>query len=98
MSETAAQAAHDEVTGRQKVFRWTHTTDDGQTHTLELAIPRRFKRFKFARLIAAGDFLGALELLFGAEAIRAIEDWEMDDVEFEQFMAALGEAIAGTGN
>ncbi|MEV0151532.1 MULTISPECIES: hypothetical protein [unclassified Nonomuraea] len=95
---TAAQAAHDEAKGKSRAFTWTHTDDDGQDHVLELAIPRKFKRFKFARRAGAGDFVGALEVVFGLRALEPMEEWEMDAEEWERFMTALGEAIGGTGN
>lgn len=102
MSETAAQAAVDEVKGKSRIFVWTHKVEgpDGavQEEALELTIPRKFKRFKFARRAGSGDFVGALEVVFGPTALEPMEEWEMDAEEWEDFMTRLGEAISGTGN
>lgn len=102
MSDTsAAQAAVDEVKGKSRTFTWKYTVTEGdgvREETLELAIPRRFKRFKFARRAAQNDFVGALEVVFGPEALEPLDDIEMDAEEWERFMTALGEAVGGTGN
>jgi hypothetical protein len=100
----AAEAAFDEVKGKSRIFVWTYTVEPPnpdeapEKRVLELTIPRKFKRFKFARKAGAGDFVGALEVVFGAEALEPLEDLDMDQEEWEDFMNRLGEAIAGTGN
>lgn len=95
---TAAEHAHAEATGRSRVFTWTYQDGDGQERALELTIPRKFKRFRFARKAAQGDFVGALEVVFGAEALEPLDDVEMDAAEWERFMTSLGEALGGTPN
>jgi hypothetical protein len=96
----AAKAVRDEATGKPRVFVWNYKveTDDGGTEDrqLELVIPRKYKRFKFARKLASGDVMSALELVFGVEAVSDLEDLEMDDDEFDLFMERLGEALGGT--
>lgn len=96
----AAKAASDEATGKPRVFVWKYKveTDDGETEDrqLELVIPKKYKRFKFARKLASGDVMSALELVFGVEAVSDLEDLEMDDDEFDLFMERLGEALGGT--
>lgn len=95
----AAKAASDEATGKSRVFTWKYTVEnDGVTEDrqLELVIPKKYKRFKFARKLASGDVMSALELVFGADAVSDLEDLEMDDDEFDLFMERLGEALGGT--
>jgi len=101
----AAKAASDEATApkgaRLFVWKWKEEveTDDGTTledREVTLIIPRKFKRLKFTRLFAAGDVMGALELIVGKEAVEDLEEVEMDEDEFEMFMERLGECIAGT--
>jgi hypothetical protein len=102
--ETApAEHAHAEATGKKdRTFTWTHKEDgpDGvQEVTWSVEIPRKFKRFKFARRAAAGDYMGALEIVFGdPEVLAPLEDWDLDSEEFQAIMEALGEAVGGTGN
>lgn len=104
MSITAAEAVHAEAKGKSRTFVWKYqpeTTSPDQVpeeKVLTLVIPRKFKRFKFARKAGAGDFIGALEVVFGAEALEPLEDMDMDAEEWEKFMTELGEAIGGTGN
>jgi hypothetical protein len=99
---TAAKAAHAEATGKSRTFTWDHKVEgpggEVGVETMSLEIPRKFKRFKFSRRVAAGDYLGALEVVFGRDVLEPLEDWDMDAEEFEGFMTALGEAIGGTGN
>jgi hypothetical protein len=100
----AAKAASDEAKGKNRIFVWKYKVtvedDEGsekvEDRQLDLIVPRKFKRLKFTRLIAANDILGALELIFGAEKVSDLEDLEMDEDEFEMFMERLGEAIGGT--
>jgi hypothetical protein len=102
---TAAEAAHQEATGkRTRIFVWKYQVEPAEPdmvpeeRTVELVIPRKFKRFKFARKAGAGDFIGALEVVFGVEALEPLEDMDLDAEEWEDFMTRLGEAIGGTGN
>lgn len=102
---TPAEHAHREATGkRPKVFTWKYQVEPTEPNaaleerTVELVIPRKFKRFKFARKAGAGDFIGALEVVFGAEALEPLEDMDLDAEEWEDFMERLGEAISGTPN
>ncbi len=100
----AAKAASDEAKGKNRVFVWKYSVvvedDEGnekvEDRQLDLIVPRKFKRLKFTRLIAANDIMSALELIFGAEKVADLEDLEMDEDEFELFMERLGEAIGGT--
>lgn len=97
----AAQAAHEEATGKPRIFTWVHKEErDGEPVEMEisLVIPKKFKRFKFAKLGAEGNYIGALQVVFGAEALDPLDDWDIDAEEFELFMERLGEAISGTGN
>jgi hypothetical protein len=97
-----AEHAHAEATGKKdRTFTWEYEADrDGEVQkmTLELVIPRKFKRFKFARRAAQNDFVGALEVVFGPEALEPLDDIEMNAEEWERFMTSLGEAVGGTGN
>ena len=101
----AANAANDDAKKRSRIFTWRYkevvTEEESGNEKVEdrqvdLVIPRKFKRLKFTRLLAANDILGALELIFGKEAVADLEDLEMDEDEFEMFMERLGEAISGT--
>jgi hypothetical protein len=103
----AAKAASDEATKKTRVFVWKYTvevekeggepgemiTEDRQ---LDLVIPKKYKRLKFAKYLASGNILDALELVFGAEAAEELEELDMDDDEFDLFMERLGHALGGT--
>jgi hypothetical protein len=99
-----AEAAHDESTGKTRIWVWTHKQEDESGEvtesTLSLVIPRKFKRFKFMRRIAQGDLVGALELVFGADALLPMDDWDMANDEWDDIQTSLNEAIndVSTGN
>jgi hypothetical protein len=100
-----AESAHDESTGKTRIWVWTHKQEDDATgevveDTLSLVIPRKFKRFKFMRRIAQGDLVGALELVFGPDALRPMDDWDMANDEWDAIQTSLNEAIndVSTGN
>lgn len=100
---TAAEHAHAEATGKKdRTFTWVHkeeTPDGVQEMTWSVVVPRKFKRFKFARRANSGDYMGALEVVFGdPEVLAPLEDWNLDAEEFQAIMEALGEAVGGTGN
>jgi hypothetical protein len=106
----AAKAASDEATGKNngRVFVWKYTVEleepDPETgRTTEdrqftLPLPRKYKRFKFAKRLATGDIVAALAVIVGQDspALVELEELELDDDEFEIFMERLGEAIGGT--
>lgn len=100
----SAKAASDEAKGKNRIFVWKYSVvvedDEGnekvEDRQLDLIVPRKFKRLKFTRMIASNDIMGALELIFGRDSVRDLEDLDMDEDEFELFMERLGEAIGGT--
>lgn len=101
---TAAEAAHAEATGKKtRTFTWVHKEEgpDGEVQemTWSVEVPRKFKRFKFARRANQGDYFGALEVVFGGSSVlEPLEEWSMDAEEFQALMEALGEALGGTPN
>jgi hypothetical protein len=96
----AAKAASDEANGSKngRVFVWKYKGDDGSDQQFTLSLPRKYKRFKFAKKLATGDIVGALGVIVGPDspALEELEELELDDDEFELFMERLGEAIGGT--
>lgn len=95
----SAKAASDEANGKNRIFVWKYSVvvgDKLEDRQIDLVVPRKFKRLKFTRLVAANDIMSALELIFGADKVADLEDLEMDEDEFELFMERLGEAIGGT--
>lgn len=97
----AAKAASDEANGKTggRVFVWKYKDEEtGEDRQFTLALPRKYKRFKFAKKLATGDIVGALAVIVGpnSPALEELEDLELDDEEFEIFMERLGEAIGGT--
>lgn len=92
----AAKAASDEATGKTRPFVWTYEDSDGTEQTIKLDIPKRFKRLKFAKLMSRNDIMGGLELVFGPAAVEELEELDMGQDEFEDFLEKVGEAIGGT--
>ncbi|MFW5415106.1 hypothetical protein J0910_00335 [Nocardiopsis sp. CNT-189] len=88
----AAETADAEATGRQIVFRMP--LGDGET--LELVLPRRWKRFKFMRRMSQGDLWGAIETVgFSEEQLERLEDADVTEEEFEEAIRRLGETLTG---
>lgn len=102
--ERPAEHAHAEATGKKnRTFTWVHKEEgpDGEVQemTWSVEVPRKFKRFKFARRANQGDYFGALEVVFGGSSVlEPLEEWSMDAEEFQALMEALGEAVGGAGN
>lgn len=74
---------------------------------LTLDIPRKFKRFMFMRALSSGDLGKALTAIWqpvpGLDgepeehpALAALDELDMDDVEFNAAMEAIGRAVGGT--
>lgn len=64
--------------------------------TVTLTVPRKWQRFKFLRRINSGDVIGALESVFGVEAVEALDEIEIDEHEFNDVLEKLAEALGGT--
>lgn len=62
----------------------------GQTFKMR----KRFKRLKFLRLLQT-DPASAVELAFGPQEYARIEDVDMTDEEFKQFLNAFADRFAG---
>ncbi|WP_433519039.1 hypothetical protein ACQP2T_28080 [Nonomuraea sp. CA-143628] len=77
----------------KRVFEWAG--ENGQT--ISLAIPRRIKRGKVARRLAANDMLGALDVIFTPEEVEAFEDLDLSQQEWEDLQEKIFEALAGVG-
>ncbi|MBT2213457.1 hypothetical protein [Actinomadura sp. NEAU-AAG7] len=71
------------------------TIGDGPD-AVTLTVPRKWQRFRFLRRINSGDVIGALESVFGAEAVEALDDIEIDDVQFDEILETLAGALSGT--
>ncbi|GAA1766223.1 hypothetical protein [Streptomonospora arabica] len=91
--EDAAEAAEAEATDRRYVLQ----VPTGEGETLELVLPRRWKRFKFMRRMAAGDLWGAIEVIgFAEEQMERLEEADIDEDEFEASVKALAQAVTGS--
>lgn len=55
---------------------------------------KRFKRLKFLRLLQT-DPAAAVELAFGPEEYERVEDLDMTDEEFKEFLNAFADRFAG---
>lgn len=57
---------------------------------------KKFKRLKFLRLLN-NDPTAALALAFGPDEYERIEDLDMTDTEFSDFLSAFAERFTGSG-
>lgn len=81
---------------REAESRGTRITFGTGPDTVTLTVPRKWQRFKFLRRINSGDVIGALESVFGVEAVESLDEIEIDEHEFSEVLETLAEALGGT--
>lgn len=60
-----------------------------------LDIPRKWKRFKFMRRLNSGDMVGALECVFGVEAVEQLDELDLTEDEFTDSLEVIAKALGG---
>ena len=101
----AAEAAEAEATETAKNSK-TVTFGSGDD-ALTLEVPKKWKRVKFMRALSHGDVGAALEAIWPSSegpfgqpvphpSVMALEDLDLDEVEFTEILGQLGTVIGGT--
>lgn len=96
LETTAAEASENEATEHEQGRHVLMLPLGEGTDPLTVVLPRKLKRFKVMRKMAAGDLFGALEVLGASEdELDKLEDAEVDEKEFASVIEHVGKALAG---